>query len=114
MNEQTSDAPISIEDLLGEAPARDPKDDQIAALESKVQELLDKRDEDRFIGVLVAVALFDCFVFSRMDNWAGPVVIGIIQLFGLVILADRLHVDTVAPLIDKLVGGIVARIRTPE
>jgi hypothetical protein len=39
-----------------------------------------------------------------MENWSGPVVIGVFELIAILIMADRCHVDSVAPLIDKLTG----------
>ncbi len=85
------------------APA-DPKDETIAYLQMKVQSVEDKALEERFIWLLVGVILFDCLVFSDMESWTGPLVIGILELIGLVVLADRCGVNSVMPLIDRLGG----------
>ena len=82
----------------------DPKDETLAALEEQVNDLSNRLYEERFIWILVSVVLVDIFVFSQMQNWSGPIVIGVFELIGIVILADRCQVDTVAPLIDKLAG----------
>jgi len=40
----------------------------------------------------------------NLESWTGPLVIGIVELIGLYVLADRYKVDTIAPLIDRLTG----------
>jgi hypothetical protein len=84
--------------------SRDPKDDQIAELQDKIQHLSDSRHEERFLWVLVLVVIIDMYVFTHMANWAGALVVGVLQLFGIVVLADRCGVDTVRPLIDQITG----------
>ena len=76
----------------------------IAALEAKAQELQERLTEERFLWILACVVLFDVLAFIQMDNWAGAIVIGVIQLIGLVVLGDKLKVNVVMPLIDRLAG----------
>ena len=80
------------------------KDDTIASLETRLSELDDKHQEQKFLFVLVLVVLFDAHIFSNMENWAAAFVIGLIQLFGIIVLADRCRVNTVRPFIDKMAG----------
>lgn len=51
----------------------------------------------RFLWILVTIIFVDAILFSNMENWAAPLVIGILELIGIVILADRCKVDTVVP-----------------
>lgn len=81
-----------------------PLDKSNAILQDEVEALTNKLHEERFLWIIACVVLINCYVFSNMDNWAGPIVIGIVELIGTVIVADRCRVDTVAPLIDKLTG----------
>jgi hypothetical protein len=84
----------------------DPEDEQITALEDRVQELNNDRYEERFVWILVVLMLFDALVFSNMENWTGPIVIGVIELVAIIVVADRCKVDTAAPLIDKITGAL--------
>lgn len=83
-----------------------PKDETIASLEGSLESLENRFYEERFIWILVSVVLVDFYVFSNMQNWSAPLVIGILELVGIVILADRCKVDTVLPLIDRITGFI--------
>lgn len=97
-------------------PQPDPRDEAIASLQGKLVEIADQHLEERFIWVLVVLVLADSFIFSKMDNFAGPLVIGIFELVGVIILADRCKVDTVAPLIDKLTGFAhkISKVEKPK
>jgi hypothetical protein len=93
-----------IEQLLETPP--DPRDEAIAALEKEIENLKNKHDEDKFLWFLAAIAVFDVVALLRAENWAAPLVIGIIQLIAVIVMANRCRVDVVAPLIDKLVGMV--------
>jgi|SRR5579863_10194572 len=95
--------PQDLNTLLGAVPPS-PKDETIASLETEIQGIKEKLNEERFLWTLVIIVLVDIYVFSGMENWAGPLVIGVLELVGIAILADRCGVDTVAPLIDRLTG----------
>ena len=86
------------------AASPDPKDETIAALEIEIQGMRNKHYEERFVWALVCIGLADTFIFTHMQNWAGALVIGGIELIAVAVLAARYEVDVVAPLIDKLIG----------
>lgn len=86
----------------GETPG--PMDETVARLERDLEGLRSKLHEERFLWILACIVLLDAYIFTSMDNIAGPIVIGVLQLVAVVILADRCGVDTVAPLIDRLTG----------
>jgi hypothetical protein len=92
--------------LLREPSSADPKDQQIAELQDEIQAVQEKASEERFLWVLVFVVLVDIMVLGSMGNWSAPIVIGIIQLIGIVIWADRCGVNAVAPLVDRLSGVV--------
>jgi hypothetical protein len=93
-----------LESMIGPSTST-AKDDQVAALEDQVQQIQNDRYEERFLWFLVALVLFDAMLFVNMENWSAPVVIGVLELLGVLIMADRCRVDTVAPLIDRLTGA---------
>ncbi|MQA65532.1 MAG: hypothetical protein GEU76_06490 [Alphaproteobacteria bacterium] len=93
-----------IEGILAADGEPDAKDQTIANLEGEIAAITNKLYEERFIWILVAIVLIDIYVFSEMNNWAAPLVIGFLEVIGIVVMADRCGVDTVAPLIDRLTG----------
>ena len=109
---QQSKADAEIEHLL-ETPS-DSRDEVIAALEKEIESLKNKHDEDKFFWFLAAIALFDVVALTRAENWAAPLVIGIIELIAVIVMANRCRVDVVAPLIDKLVGMVPKLRGKPE
>lgn len=105
MNTDPETPPLNpgIENLLQSTP--NPRDEQIGALEKQIQDLKNDHSRDKFLWFLSALAIFDTVALLRAENWAAPIVIGIIQLVAVIVMADRCRVDTVAPLIDKLTGA---------
>lgn len=82
-----------------------PTDDQVAALQKRAEDLEDKIAEERFMWVLVVVVLFDALVLVGAENWTAPLVIGVLQLFGLILFAQKCRVNPIMPLLDKLLGA---------
>ena len=101
---------VTVKDIVRSDSERDAKDDQIAQLETQIQDATDQRYEERFLWILIVVILLDWQMLKSMDNWAAPVVIGILELIGLFVLAERCQVDAILPLIDRI-GGAIGRAR---
>lgn len=87
----------------------DKRDEQIAALQSEIETLKNRHAEDKFLWFLSAIALFNVAALLHVQNWTGPVIIGMIQLIAVAVMADRCKVDLVAPLIDKVTGAFTSR-----
>jgi len=64
----------------------------------------DRRKEERFLFVAIITVLVDGFIFMNMAGWAGQVVIGIIQLFGLAVYARHCGIQEVDQLIDRFLS----------
>lgn len=77
----------------------------IAELEKQLAQSEDRRLEERFQYVVGFVVLFDTIVFSAMDTWSAPIVIGIMELVGLVSLAKTCRVDVIMPILDRIAGA---------
>lgn len=95
----------TLGELLGRDGAPDPTDESLAQLEGQVDELTNKLYEERFTWILICVVLINFFVFAQMETWSAPIVIGLMELIGLVILAERCKVDAMMPIIDRLTGA---------
>lgn len=107
MSEPKKPRDESVRDLLsapGEGDSPDPKDDVIADLEQKVLTLENKLGEYKFLAAVVAAILFNAIALVEANNFAAPLVIGVLQLIGLVVWADRCKVDVIIPLLDKFTG----------
>lgn len=73
--------------------------EESAALDNLANELEAERDarkEERFIMILGFIVLADALIFSNMETWTGPLVIGVIELVGLAVLARKWGVQEVA------------------
>ncbi|HEY2892522.1 MAG TPA: hypothetical protein VGJ31_17930 [Dongiaceae bacterium] len=100
-----------LEEIIESTPTASPVDEQVAALESKAEAARDRLLEERFIWIIISIILFNSLVFIHMDNWAGPLVIGLFQLIAIVIFAERCGVNEVAPLIDRILGSATEKTR---
>jgi len=101
---------------VSEAPNRQPndfllsegvdaRDETIAQLEDRLEAQKDVHLEERFLWLLGIVILLDAYIFTQMSNWAGAVVIGLLQMIGLVIFAERCGINSLLPLLDRLFGS---------
>lgn len=84
-------------------------DDQIAALNDRLADSENRRMEERFLWLLAFVIFFDAMVLLESENWSAPIIIGVLQLIGLIIVANRCRVDYIMPLIDRVCGAISQR-----
>lgn len=87
-----------------------PLDDTVAQLERNLEAERNARNEERFGWIVTFVIGFDVFAFYLMSTWTGPLVIGIFELLGLTVLAQRLGIDEVLPLLDKLTSLATKRL----
>lgn len=71
-----------------------------------VERAMDSRAEERFIWIVVCIVLFDCMIFMNMENWSGPLVIGIIELVLIIALAKKLRVDQIALLLTRFMHRV--------
>lgn len=80
-----------------------------ARVERDLEEVRDDRDEERFLWILCFIILFDCVVLGRMDNFAAPLVIGVLQLLLLIGLARKFGVDDITVLVTRLLHRLSDR-----
>jgi len=62
--------------------------------------------EERFIWTVVVVILFDAYVFTQMANWAGALVIGVIELVAIIVLAKKCRVEEIAGMLTRLLDRV--------
>ncbi len=94
---------------LGTTAAPDEKDESIAELEKKLQDSLDKRNEERFIWIFVLFLVADLFMFADAKTWGFPVSIAVLELVLLIILGRKLGVDDITLLTNKILDKLPLR-----
>ncbi len=77
-------------------------DKEIDALSTREQILEKNIKEERLMWVLAIIVLLDFFYFKDVQNWSGPFVIGIIELVFILALGQRLGINFISTLIDKV------------
>ena len=90
-------------DIISTPPDRE--DSAVHHYEKALQEEKEKRMEERFYWVLAFVLYADILFFTQINHWSPPIVIGILQIFGLVVYADRCKVGTVRSLFDQMTSS---------
>jgi hypothetical protein len=81
------------------------KDVLIQELEAKVLELENNLLEERFYWVFGIVMAIDIVAFIQMQSWGDPIAILVLELFGLVALANKCGVDNVVIIINRIIDG---------
>ena len=87
-----------------------PTDEALEALQNELIAEKDARREERFIWFTVVVVVFDALVFIQMDNWTGPLIIGVIELLLLVALGRKWGMDHIWTLTETIIAKWDGRI----
>jgi hypothetical protein len=83
-------------------------------LSNQLERERDARKEERFLLIMVVVVVSDAYIFSNMENWTGPLVIGIIELIGLAVLARKWGVQEVAQFLAMFFQRMADHSRPPS
>lgn len=94
-----------FDELVASSPVSK-TDEQIQALESKVQALETKLNEDRFIALGAFIILFDAYIFEHMSNWGSPIALLVIEFVVLLVIARKLKIEDVTMFSDKIISAI--------
>lgn len=73
-----------------------------ANLETELQYEKNARREERFIFVLVLIGIFDAYIFTHMQTWSGPIVIGLLELVLISVYARHCNIKEVTLLLDYI------------
>lgn len=82
-------------------------------LSNQLERERDARKEERFLLVVALIVVADAFMFSSMDNWAGALVIGVIELVGLAVMARKWGVQEVSQFLAMFFQRIADHSRPP-
>jgi|GEM_PF-6799273 len=75
-------------------------------LEKNLAAERDGRREDRFLFVVALVVIFDVWALKGVSTWTLPVVVGLVQLFALLIFARRMGVEEIHFWLNQLLPRI--------
>nr|WP_299241351.1 hypothetical protein [uncultured Halomonas sp.] len=96
--------------LTSHASAKDKSKKFRSAAEAELEKELagekDGRREDRFMFVIALVVIFDVWAMQDVDTWTLPVVVGIVELFALLIFARRMGVEEIHFWLNQLLPRI--------
>ncbi|BCB62236.1 hypothetical protein HaloA020_29370 [Halomonas sp. A020] len=93
-----SPKPDRFRTLANKNAASDPENARSTAeaeLEKKLAFEQDARKEDRFVFMIILVVIFNAWGLQNASTWTLPLLIGILQLFALVVLARRFGVQEI-------------------
>lgn len=79
-----------------------PTDDVAAKLESDLQQERDSRREERFYWVISLTVVINVLIFNALESPWGMLSIFLLQLIGLIGLANWLGVEKVTVLLERL------------
>jgi hypothetical protein len=82
-------------------PPPHPLEAAVEKLEQRLEEAVDDRYEERFLWVIVCLVFVDALIFSHMDNWTGPIIIGIFEFVAILVLARRWRIEEVPQILAK-------------
>ncbi|HET8791018.1 MAG TPA: hypothetical protein VFM75_07375 [Modicisalibacter sp.] len=83
-------------------------------LETDLASERDGRREDRFLFVVALIVIFDVWALQNVSTWTLPIVVGITQLFALLIFARRMGVEEIHFWLNQLLPRIKIGAREPE
>ena len=70
--------------------------------------------EERFIGIVMLLILFNIVFFTLMPSFSGPLVLLVLELIILIPLARRMGMEEIAQMLDRVIGRLAARTTEDE
>lgn len=98
-------------DLTGNLQEQALHDKTTAKLEDDLEKERDGRKEERFIWILVTTILLNVCFFMSMQSFTGPLIIGLLQLVGFVLVAKKLGMEEVVQLFDRMLSTIANSVK---
>lgn len=86
------------------------KDQELDRLTSRLEELEDRRKEERFGWIVALLAIVNYLLLRDVANLVTPLIVFIFELIALLVLARRLGVEYIEIIISRLIGSVTKRI----
>ncbi|MBL9029628.1 MAG: hypothetical protein JNK42_04070 [Caedimonas sp.] len=78
------------------------EDKEIQELSENEEDLKKRMGEERLIWTLCLIILFNILFLRDCQNWSLPILIGILELFLIITLGQRLNINFISVFIDKV------------
>lgn len=87
----------------------DPDAKVMDEMHEEIKLLKKKRGEDAFLILLVFVIIIDIVFLLDATNWSAPLGVMILQIVGLMVVAERLEVFTAKEIFTRIIGILGSR-----
>ncbi len=85
---------------------KEQEDKEVSDLCLKIEEITKERYEERFLWILTFVLLLDILFLKDCQNWSLPIVIGIIELIIILSVGQKLGIDFLSSLLEKILTAL--------
>lgn len=106
MSETGFEAEVARILLKGAQEEINQKDLEIEKLLAEIQKEKDNTKLERFMWIVVTIALIDGYIFMNMASTMGPLAILILELIVLFVAAHRLGVQQVIQFLDTIINAL--------
>ncbi|WP_141659699.1 MULTISPECIES: hypothetical protein [Chelatococcus] len=90
------------------------QDQQIEELQKQLAYERDARREDRFVGIVCLALLLNVVFFSVMPNFGGPIALLVLELLILIPLAQRMGMQEIAQILNRVLHRMASRTTDEE
>jgi len=92
------------EELVEGSPEREHK--KLRERDAELAYEKQKKRENWFVAIIVLIIFLDVGFFSFMPSFGGPLVIGVLQIFVLIILAKRMGMKEMAKILSHFISRV--------
>lgn len=112
----TPKEPTTPEKTFGDLVSPEPSnlDRQIEELQEQLANERDARKEDRFVGLVCLVILFNVVFFSVMPSFGGPLALLVLELLILIPLARRMGMEEIAQILNGVINRLAGKAHDGE
>lgn len=91
-----------------------PRDEQIEKLQEDLAKERDARREDQFVFIVIIVLLLDVVFFTVTPSFGGPLALLALELLILIPLANRMGMEEIAKLLDRVLARVTGKVDNGE
>ena len=86
------------------------KDSEIERLSARLQDIEDKRKEERFGWIVALLAIVNYILLKDTQSILTPLIVFLLELIALLVLARRSGLEYVELIISRLIGSVTKNI----
>ena len=112
MTKPTDSIEKSFDDIVQDEPTAQEK--QIQELQKDLLHEKDARLEERFVFIILLVLLLNVVFFSVTPSFGGPIALLVLELLILIPLANRMGMQEVAQIINRVLDRVAVKGKEGE